>query len=83
MDSRSLCARPGCQGRTVAWLTYDYASQLVWLDDAPSEPGGDRWALCSGHARRLRAPEGWTQVDRRSQGLVSLGRMAPAPDLAS
>jgi hypothetical protein len=65
MDVRPLCARPGCQGSTAAWLTYDYAGQRVWLDDAPSEAGGDQWALCSGHAGRLRAPQGWTQVDRR------------------
>jgi hypothetical protein len=65
METRPLCARPGCQGSTAAWLTYDYAGQQVWLDDAPSEAGGDQWALCSGHAGRLRAPQGWTQVDRR------------------
>ena len=28
-------------------------------------PAGDQWALCAGHAARLRAPQGWTQVDRR------------------
>ena len=66
MDLRLLCARPGCQGQTVAWLTYDYAGQRVWLDDAPSDAIGDQWALCSGHAGRLRAPRGWTQVDRRA-----------------
>lgn len=65
MSRRSLCARPGCQGSTVAWLTYDYAGQQVWLDDLPSETAGDQWGLCSGHAGRLRAPKGWTQVDRR------------------
>lgn len=65
MDRRPLCARPGCQGTTAAWLTYDYAAQRVWLDDAPAEDGGDQWALCAGHAGRLRAPQGWTQVDRR------------------
>jgi hypothetical protein len=60
----AYCARPGCQGRTAAWLTYDYAAQHVWLDDLPSS-AGDQWALCAGHARRLRAPQGWTQEDRR------------------
>jgi Protein of unknown function (DUF3499) len=65
MDRRHLCARPGCQGATAAWLTYDYASRRVWLDDAASEGSGDQWALCAGHAARLRAPQGWTQVDRR------------------
>ena len=65
MDRRPLCARPGCQGPTAAWLTYDYADRRVWLDDAPDDEAGDQWALCSGHAGRLRVPQGWTQVDRR------------------
>ena len=50
-DGRPSCARPGCQGQTAAWLTYDYAGQRVWLDDLPS-PAGDQWALCAGHAGR-------------------------------
>ncbi|HEX6392444.1 MAG TPA: DUF3499 family protein [Acidimicrobiales bacterium] len=65
MDRRPLCARPGCQGSTAAWLTYDYQGQRVWLDDSPAPDGGDQWALCAGHAGRLRVPQGWTQVDRR------------------
>ena len=40
MERRPLCARPGCQGQTAAWLTYDYAGQRVWLDDAPSARRG-------------------------------------------
>lgn len=64
MSSRTLCARPGCHGQTVAWLTYDYAGQRVWLDDTPALEG-DQWGLCTGHAERLRAPQGWTQIDRR------------------
>lgn len=64
MERRPVCARPGCHGLTAAWLTYDYAGQRAWLDDVPS-PDGDHWALCAGHASRLRAPRGWTQVDRR------------------
>ena len=66
MDHGPLCARPGCEGLTAAWLTYDYAGRRVWLDDAPSA-GGDQWGLCSGHARRLRPPQGWVQLDRRSE----------------
>lgn len=58
------CARPGCPGFAVAWLTYDYGAQQVWLDDRPG-PAGDQWGLCEGHATRLRPPRGWAQVDRR------------------
>ena len=79
MERRALCARPGCQGSSVAWLTYDYAGQRVWLDDAPSV-SGDQWGLCSGHAGRLRAPQGWTQVDRR---VARPGRYEPPATLVS
>jgi hypothetical protein len=61
----TLCARPGCAGRADAWLTYDYAAQRVWLDDRPDEIDGDQWGLCEVHASRLRAPRGWSEVDRR------------------
>jgi hypothetical protein len=64
MHRRSTCARPGCQGATFAWLTYDYAGSRVWLDDAPLDEG-DQWGLCQSHASRLTAPQGWTQIDRR------------------
>lgn len=77
--ARILCARPGCQGATVAWLTYDYAGQRVWLDDARSD-GGDQWGLCSRHADRLQAPQGWTQVDRRG---ARPGRYEPPATLVS
>lgn len=79
MDRRPFCARPGCQGETVAWLTYDYAGQRVWLDDSRSEQG-DQWGLCSGHAARLSAPQGWTQVDRR---VGRPGRYEPPATLVS
>jgi hypothetical protein len=77
--ARPLCARPGCQGPTVAWLTYDYAGQRVWLDDARSE-AGDQWGLCGSHAGRLRPPQGWSMVDRR---LGRPGRTGPAAALVS
>ena len=64
MERRPPVRPPRLPGQTAAWLTYDYAGQRVWLDDRPP-PAGDQWALCAGHAGRLRAPKGWTQVDRR------------------
>ena len=63
--ARTSCARPGCQGSAVAWLTYDYGAQRVWLDDRPGA-AGDQWGLCAGHATRLRVPMGWARVDRRA-----------------
>ncbi|MBO0692833.1 MAG: DUF3499 family protein [Acidimicrobiaceae bacterium] len=64
MAGSLLCARPGCRGFVAAWLTYDYTTQRVWLDDEPSA-AGNQWALCAEHAGRLRPPRGWEQVDRR------------------
>jgi hypothetical protein len=76
---RPLCARPGCQGDIVAWLTYDYAGQRVWLDDARSE-AGDQWGMCTNHASRLSPPQGWVMVDRR---VVRPGRYEPPATLVS
>ncbi len=59
------CARPGCQGKVAAWLTYDYGAQQLWIDDVPGA-SGDHWGLCQGHAARLRAPLGWSALDRRA-----------------
>ena len=61
----TVCARPDCSGTATAWLTYDYAAQQVWLDDGPGPEIGNQWGLCGLHAGRLRAPKGWTEVDRR------------------
>jgi hypothetical protein len=61
----TLCARPGCPGTATAWLTYDYGAQQVWLDDAAGLQDGNQWGLCGAHAGRLRAPNGWTEIDRR------------------
>ncbi len=61
----TFCARPGCTGRADAWLAYDYAAQRIWLDDRPEPTSGDQWGLCEYHAGRLRAPKGWSEVDRR------------------
>lgn len=48
----------------MAWLSYDYAAQNVWLDDS-EQADGDAWGLCPAHALRLKVPQGWTTVDRR------------------
>ena len=63
----SSCARPGCAAPIAAWLTYDYRARCLWLDDRIA--AGDCWPLCASHAARLRAPKGWTQLDRRADVL--------------
>jgi hypothetical protein len=77
MSRATTCARPGCQGEAVSWLTYDYAGQQVWLDAEPALSGGDQWGLCAEHAGRLRSPRGWSLIDRR------LGTARPPAPLAS
>jgi hypothetical protein len=76
----TLCARPGCPGPATAWLTYDYAAQRVWLDDSAGTEPGNQWGLCTAHAARLRAPNGWTEVDRR---VVRRERWDPPTSLVS
>jgi len=63
----SACARPGCGAPASAYLTYDYDSRMVWLDDAPG-PGPLAWGMCPAHADGLRVPRGWTREDRRRPG---------------
>jgi len=70
MASPSTCARPGCGAAAVAWLSYDYAAQRVWLDDPESLTGGHHSALCAAHASRFRPPVGWSCHDRRTQRSV-------------
>ena len=81
MSRTTVCARPGCQGEAVAWLTYDYAGQRVWLDGEPGLEDGDQWGLCAAHAGRLSSPRGWTLIDRRLGQTTS--RFASSATLAS
>ena len=78
MPRNLACARPACGLPAAAWLTYEYATRRVWLDDEPG--GGDQWGLCSEHAGRLTVPRGWVAVDRR---VGRRGRPAPPASLAS
>lgn len=64
----------------AAWLTYDYTSQRVWLDDEPAVRSGNQWALCAEHAGRLRPPRGWERVDRRGSSLTGAADRDPAAD---
>lgn len=79
MIRAALCARPGCHGPAEAWLAYDYGTKRVWLDGDPGAGAGDQWGLCSTHAERLRAPKGWSQVDRR---IGKADRLQPRASLA-
>lgn len=69
--SRSLtmmthCSKPGCAQIASVVLAYDYAQQMVVLDDAT---GGDisphHYPMCLRCTEKLKPPRGWTIDDRR------------------
>ena len=68
------CARPDCSEPATATLTYDYTGQAVWLDSLAFEDHPAAHDLCSRHADRLRAPQGWDLVDRRDAVVEPLWR---------
>ncbi len=59
------CARPGCSLPAVATLSYDYADRTVWLEPRHVDAHPANHDLCSRHAHRLSAPNGWRLEDRR------------------
>ncbi|MCL2470894.1 MAG: DUF3499 domain-containing protein [Propionibacteriaceae bacterium] len=66
------CSRPGCAERAVAQVSYTYAlSEVVVgpVDDYP-EPG--TYTLCQTHLDRLKAPKGWTVLQRGHPVVPSL-----------
>lgn len=73
-----LCARPGCSERATATLSYDYRSQAVWLDGLAFEVDPANHDLCTRHADRLSAPQGWQLNDLRVQVVEPMFRAARA-----
>jgi hypothetical protein len=59
------CARPGCAHTATATLAYDYRAQTIWLDRLAAEGHPMTHDLCTAHADRLGAPNGWRLDDRR------------------
>lgn len=73
-----LCARPGCSERATATLAYDYRNRVVWLDSLAYEVDPANHDLCSRHADRLSAPQGWKLHDLRAPVVEPLFRTARA-----
>lgn len=61
MDGRP-CSKVACSDRAVATLTYVYADLMAVL--GPLSPAAEphSYDLCSRHAQRLSAPQGWRIV---------------------
>lgn len=52
-------------------LTYQYSLAQVWLDDLADERDPHAYDLCTRHADRLTAPQGWQVRDRRRVDTVA------------
>jgi len=63
-----LCAKPGCDRRATATLSYAYAESTVWLEDLAAEAHPMVHDLCDLHADTVRVPRGWELRDQRSLG---------------
>ena len=59
--SRS-CARPTCSIAAAATMSYDYESQIVWIETLHIEDHPMTHDLCATHADRSRPPQGWEPV---------------------
>ncbi len=59
------CTRSGCAESAAVTLTYNYASQQVWIDVLLPEREPHVYDLCERHADRLSVPHGWHLDDRR------------------
>lgn len=53
------CSRVGCLGEAVATLTYVYADSMAVLGPLSQTSEPHSYDLCSRHAERLSAPQGW------------------------
>ena len=60
------CDKPGCNELAVATLSYAYAERVAWLDHLAVDDHPSNHDLCTGHAERLRVPQGWSLQDRRA-----------------
>nr|WP_255669199.1 DUF3499 domain-containing protein [Aeromicrobium duanguangcaii] len=56
------CSRAGCPNSAVATLTYVYADSTAVLGPLATYAEPHAYDLCSRHAERLSAPQGWSVV---------------------
>ncbi len=56
------CTRPGCGRPAVATLTYAYSEQTAVVGPLVEEHDPHSWDLCSYHADKITAPQGWELV---------------------
>jgi hypothetical protein len=64
-DSRPCsrpCSKVACSTEAVATLTYVYADSMVVVGPLSAAPDPHSYDLCTRHAERLSAPQGWQVV---------------------
>jgi len=67
------CARPTCSVAAAATMSYDYESQVVWIEDLHHEDHPMTHDLCAQHADRSTPPSGWELRDERApRGIYAL-----------
>ena len=62
MTLARTCSRAGCLRRAVATLTYVYADQTCVLGPLATYAEPHCYDLCTDHADRLTAPQGWDVI---------------------
>ena len=67
------CARPTCSVAAAATMSYDYDSQVVWIEDLHPEGHPMTHDVCAQHADRSTPPSGWELRDERApRGIYAL-----------
>ena len=54
--------KPTCRNYADCTLNYDYEARLMVIGPLVGTPAQGSYDLCSGHAVRTTAPEGWQLV---------------------
>jgi hypothetical protein len=64
------CSRVACSQEAVATLTYVYADSMAVLGPLSLAPEPHCYDLCTRHAEKLSAPQGWLIIRHQMQGEV-------------
>ena len=57
-----MCSKVACNEEATGTLTYDYADSMAVLGPLGQTIEPHSYDLCSRHAERLSAPQGWQVV---------------------
>ncbi len=61
-EALRLCSKPGCGGRAIGTLTYDYQNSTVVLGPLATVAEPHSYDLCEPHLSHLTVPKGWDVV---------------------